>query len=150
MRCFRMIGVLGMVCAVTACKDWNLAVPASNPQELAWRLQSPLTPEQIKLQQQRIQLLTEVIEAHKQGVSLGIRSFSDTVPDHALLIQLKLTLATTPKEQRELQHELYQLYTKQLKVQEAQYQVGILSASELNRTKAQLLEIQMLQLQLPQ
>jgi hypothetical protein len=72
------------------------------------------------------------------------------VQDSVQLIQLKLTLATTAAEHKALLQELHQVYTKLLEVQKAQFQIGILSINEYKYTQIKLLEVQMLQMQLPQ
>jgi len=146
----RLIALVGMVFAVSACKDWNTSTPATDVETINLQLQTPLTPAQIELQQQRIALLTEIIQTHANSTELGIKSYSDTVQDSVQLIQLKLTLATTAAEQKALLQELHQVYTKLLEVQKAQYQIGILSINDYKHTQVKLLEVQMLQMQLPQ
>ncbi len=146
----RLLVLVGIVFAVSACKDWNTPASVTHTTIVNLQLQSPLTPAQIKLQQQRIKLLTEIIQTNANSIELGIKSYSDAVQDSVQLIQLKLTLATTAAEQKALLQELHQVYTKLLEVQKAQYQVGILSISEYKHTQVKLLEVQMLQMQLPQ
>lgn len=146
----RLLALVGIFFTVSACKDWNAPTAASQTTVVNLQLQSPLTPAQIALQQQRIGLLTEIIQTNAHSIELGIKSYSDTVQDSVQLIQLKLTLATTAAEQKALLQELHQVYTKLLEVQKAQFQVGILSSNEYKHTQMKLLEVQMLQMQLPQ
>ena len=146
----RLLALVGIVFAVSACKDGNTPAPGTQTTIVNLQLQSPLTPAQIELQQQRINLLTEIIQTHANSIELGIKSYSDTVQDSVQLIQLKLTLATTAAEQKALLQELHQVYTKLLEVQKAQFQIGILSSNEYKHTQVKLLEVQMLQMQLPQ
>ena len=146
----RLLALVGMIFVVSACKDWNTSAPVSHTSIMNLQLQTPLTPAQIELQQQRIELLTEIIQTHANSIELGIKSYSETVQDSVQLIQLKLTLATTAAEQKALLQELHQVYTKLLEVQKAQYQVGILSINDYKHTQVKLLEVQMLQMQLPQ
>lgn len=146
----RLLALVGILFTVSACKDWNAPTAASQTTVVNLQLQSPLTPAQIALQQQRIGLLTEIIQTNAHSIELGIKSYSDTVQDSVQLIQLKLTLATTAAEQKALLQELHQVYTKLLEVQKAQFQVGILSSNEYKHTQMKLLEVQMLQMQLPQ
>lgn len=146
----RLLALVGILFTVSACKDWNAPTAASQTTVVNLQLQSPLTPAQIALQQQRIGLLTEIIQTNAHSIEPGIKSYSDTVQDSVQLIQLKLTLATTAAEQKALLQELHQVYTKLLEVQKAQFQVGILSSNEYKHTQMKLLEVQMLQMQLPQ
>lgn len=146
----RLLVLAGLVFAISACEDRSKLTPVANQLTISLQLQSPLTPAQIELQQQRIKLLTEIVQTHANSIELGIKSYSETVQDSVQLIQLKLTLATTAAEQKALLQELHQVYTKLLEVQKAQYQVGILSINEYKHTQVKLLEVQMLQMQLPQ
>jgi len=146
----RLLALVGMIFAVSACKDWNTSASVTHTSMMNLQLQTPLTPAQIELQQQRIELLTEITQTHANSIELGIKSYSETVQDSVQLIQLKLTLATTAAEQKALLQELHQVYTKLLEVQKAQFQVGILSINDYKHTQVKLLEVQMLQMQLPQ
>jgi len=146
MKLVRLISLLFVGATLAACME--APVTASRHSAAPFDVQLPLTKEQVVLQQQRIALLSEVVKTHQARVELGLMSFIDTVPDAAALIKLKLTAADSVEAKRVLFEELAQLYEQLLKMQQAQVEVGILEPNEYRRSKVQLLEIQLLQLQL--
>lgn len=137
------LGLLSMYVFQTARPQAQTPVTAI----MAGELHYPLSAEQQALQQQRIRIFTEVVETSTKQQEFGIVKPEQVFADQQTLLLAKLSLANQPSQQKAVLTELQQLYQQLAKRQQAEFDVGLVHIVELNRTKAQQLEIEMLLLQ---
>ncbi len=114
---------------------------------MAGELHYPLSAEQQALQQQRVLILTEIVKGSSQQRELGIVKPEQVFADQQALLLAKLSLADQPQQQKAVLTEMQQLYQQLAKRQEGEFSIGMISVVELYRTRAKLLEIEMLLLQ---
>lgn len=140
--------ILPLCVALCQCTE-----PKSNdPQQpplLGLELSYPLTDAQKALQQQRIDLYRQQLQRHQQRQQHGLESLSSSIAIEAELVRLQLQMTTDAPTQRALLQQLQQTYQKVITEQQAKVALNALDPDVLAASQSALLELNMLELQLP-